>query len=211
MLVDDHEVVRRGVREVLTADGDIAVVGEAADAAEALERVGPCRPDVALLDVQLPDASGVEVCREIRARDLDVRCVMLTSFSDDEALDRAVVAGAWGYVLKQIRGSDLVEAVRRVAGGESLIDPVLRERATRRLREQADEDAVLGELTEQERRILDLLAKGCSNREIADELYLAEKTIKNYVSNLLAKMGMSRRTEAAVFAARLDERRSRGW
>jgi two-component system, NarL family, response regulator DevR len=159
-----------------------------------------------VLDVQLPDLSGVEVCRSIRQDHPGVRCLMLTSFADDEALDRAVVAGASGYVLKQIRGGDLVEAIRKVASGKSLISDGLAERAAERVRRSADEDDRLAGLTAQERRILDLLAEGRSNREIANTMYLAEKTVKNYVSNLLAKMGMSRRTEAAVYAARLAER-----
>jgi two-component system, NarL family, response regulator DevR len=207
LLLDDHEVVRRGVRELLDAEEDIEVVAEASDGAGALQVVAEALPDVAVLDVQLPDMSGVEVCRAIRAEHPGVRCLMLTSFADDEALDRAVVAGASGYVLKQIRGGDLVDAVRRVSRGESLIPPELAARASERLRRLADQDRRLEGLTPQERRILDLLAEGRSNREIAGTLYLAEKTVKNYVSNLLAKLGMSRRTEAAVYAARLEERR----
>jgi two-component system, NarL family, response regulator DevR len=207
LLLDDHEVVRRGVRDLLDAEEDIEVVAEASDGAAALQAVAEFEPDVAVLDVQLPDVSGVEVCRSIRAEHPGVRCLMLTSFADDEALDRAVVAGAAGYVLKQIRGGDLVDAVRRVARGESLIPPELAARAAERLRRLADQDRRLEGLTPQERRILDLLAEGRSNREIAGTLYLAEKTVKNYVSNLLAKLGMSRRTEAAVYAARLEERR----
>jgi len=208
-LVDDHEVVRRGVRDLLESTGDATVVGEAGSVAEALERVPPAAPDVAVLDVQLPDGTGIELCRELRSQRPELSCLMLTSFPDDDALLDAVVAGASGYVLKQVRGSDLVDAVRQVATGHSLLDPVLRERAAKRIRSGPEEDERLRHLTPQERRILDLLADGMTNRQIADEMFLAEKTVKNYVSNLLAKMGMSRRTEAAVFAARMAERQHR--
>jgi len=208
-LVDDHEVVRRGVRDLLESTGDVTVVGEAGSVAEALERVPATAPDVAVLDVQLPDGTGIELCRELRSQRPELSCLMLTSFPDDDALLDAVVAGASGYVLKQVRGSDLVDAVRQVATGHSLLDPVLRERAARRIRSGPEEDERLRHLTPQERRILDLLADGMTNRQIADEMFLAEKTVKNYVSNLLAKMGMSRRTEAAVFAARMAERQHR--
>lgn len=208
-LVDDHEVVRRGVRDLLESTGDVTVVGEAGSVAEALERVPATAPDVAVLDVQLPDGTGIELCRELRSQRPELSCLMLTSFPDDDALLDAVVAGASGYVLKQVRGSDLVDAVRQVATGHSLLDPVLRERAARRIRSGPEEDERLRHLTPQERRILDLLADGMTNRQIADEMFLAEKTVKNYVSNLLAKMGMSRRTEAAVYAARMAERQHR--
>ena len=205
-LVDDHEVVRRGVRDLLESTGDVTVVGEADSVAQALEEVPAAAPDVAVLDVQLPDGTGIELCRELRSQRPELSCLMLTSFPDDDALLDAVVAGASGYVLKQVRGSDLVDAVRQVATGHSLLDPVLRERAAKRIRSGPEEDERLRHLTPQERRILDLLADGMTNRQIADEMFLAEKTVKNYVSNLLAKMGMSRRTEAAVFAARMAER-----
>lgn len=208
-LVDDHEVVRRGVRDLLESTGDVTVVGEAGSVAEAIERVPAAAPDVAVLDVQLPDGTGIELCRELRSQRPELSCLMLTSFPDDDALLDAVVAGASGYVLKQVRGSDLVDAVRQVATGHSLLDPVLRERAAKRIRSGPEEDERLRHLTPQERRILDLLADGMTNRQIADEMFLAEKTVKNYVSNLLAKMGMSRRTEAAVFAARMAERQHR--
>jgi DNA-binding NarL/FixJ family response regulator len=208
-LVDDHEVVRRGVRDLLESSGDVTVVGEAGTVTEALQRVPAAAPDVAVLDVQLPDGTGIELCRELRSGRPELACLMLTSFPDDDALLDAVVAGASGYVLKQVRGSDLLDAVRRVADGQSLLDPVLRQRAAQRIRSGPEEDERLRHLTPQERRILDLLADGLTNRQIADEMYLAEKTIKNYVSNLLAKMGMSRRTEAAVYAARLAERQQR--
>ncbi len=205
-LLDDHEIVRRGVRDLLESGGDIEVVGEAGTAQQALDRVPSAAPDVAVLDVQLPDGSGVEVCRELRSAHPEVACLMLTSFADDEAMFDAVVAGAAGYVLKQVRGSDIIDAVRRVAAGEQLLDPALVERALERLRRGPEEDERLRGLTPQETRILGLLADGLTNRQIADEMFLAENTVKNYVSNLLAKMGMSRRTEAAVYAARLDER-----
>ena len=208
-LVDDHEVVRRGVRDLLESTGDVTVVGEAGSVAEAIERGPAAAPDVAVLDVQLPDGTGIELCRELRSQRPELSCLMLTSFPDDDALLDAVVAGASGYVLKQVRGSDLVDAVRQVATGHSLLDPVLRERAAKRIRSGPEEDERLSHLTPQERRILDLLADGMTNRQIADEMFLAEKTVKNYVSNLLAKMGMSRRTEAAVYAARMAERQHR--
>jgi len=203
-LLDDHEIVRRGVRELLEASGDMEVVGEAGTAAEALARIPATRPQVAVLDVRLPDGNGVEVCREVRSRHPEVQCLMLTSFSDDEALMDAIMAGASGYVLKQIRGNDLADAIRRVAKGESLLDPAVTRRVLDRLRNPAPADDRLAQLTDQERRILDLIARGMTNRQIGNELHLAEKTVKNYVSNLLAKLGMSRRTEAAVFAARLQ-------
>jgi two-component system, NarL family, response regulator DevR len=206
-LLDDHEVVRRGVRDLLEAEGDIEVVGEAGTAEEALTRIPATSPQVAVLDVRLPDGSGVEVCREIRSRHPEVACLMLTSFSDDEALFEAIMAGAAGYVLKQIRGGDLIESVRRVAAGDSLLDPKVTARVLARLRTGPDEDPRLASLTVRERDILAALADGLSNRQIADRLYLAEKTVKNYVSTLLMKLGMARRTEAAVYAARLAERR----
>ena len=202
-LLDDHEVVRRGVRELLEAEDDIEIVGEADTAERAISRIPPTRPDVALLDVRLPDGNGVQVCREILSQRPEIACVMLTSFSDDEALLQAIMAGASGYLLKQIRGTDIVDAVRRAAGGESLIDPALADRVRDRLRTPPAEDERLARLTGQERRILALIADGLTNRQIAAEIHLAEKTVKNYVSNLLAKLGMERRTQAAVFAARL--------
>jgi len=205
-LLDDHEVVRRGLREVFEAEDDLEVVGEAGTAAEAVARVPATRPDVAVLDVRLPDGDGVEVCRELRALVPELRCLMLTSFADDEALFSAILAGASGYVLKQIRGTELVNAVRRVAAGESLLDPALTRQVMDRLRGEREEDERLARLTAQERNILALIAEGKTNRQIADQLYLAEKTVKNYVSNLLSKMGFARRTEAAVYAARLAER-----
>jgi len=185
------------------------VVAEASTAEEALRRVPATSPDVAVLDVRLPDGDGVEVCREIRSSHPEVQCLMLTSYADDEALFDAIMAGAAGYVLKQIRGTELVDAIRKVSQGQSLLDPTVTARVLDRLRTGSAEDKRLEGLTDQERRILDLLAEGLTNREIADRMYLAEKTVKNYVSNLLAKMGMQRRTEAAVYAARLNERHRR--
>ena len=204
-LLDDHEVVRRGLRDLLEAGGDIEVVGESGSAAEAERRIPALRPQVAVLDARLPDGSGIDVCREVRSRDATIACLILTSFDDDEALFSAVMAGAAGYVLKQIRGTDLLDAVRRVAAGQSLIDPTVVERLLSRLREGPPLDPRLGGLTEQERRILAHIAEGMTNREIAEHMFLAEKTVKNYVSSLLAKLGMQRRTQAAVFAARLHD------
>ena len=205
-LLDDHEIVRRGLRELLEAEDDLEVVGEAGTAAEALARIPATRPDVAVLDVRLPDGDGVSVCRDVRSQNAAVRCLMLTSFSDDEALFSAIMAGASGYVLKQVRGTDLVDAIRRVGRGESLIDPSLTSRVLERLR-GGDDDDLLRQLTPQERTLLDLLAEGLTNRQIGERMFLAEKTVKNYVSNLLGKLNMGRRTEAAVYAARLAERR----
>lgn len=205
-LLDDHQIVRAGLRSLLEATDDIVVVGEAGTIAEALARIPSTRPEVAVLDVRLPDGSGVEVCREIRSSHPEIACVMLTSYADDEALFSAIMAGASGYVLKQVEGTNLVDNIRRVAKGQSLLDPVLTERVLTRLREGPKEDPRLASLTPQERRILDLIADGQTNRQIAGELYLAEKTVKNYVSNVLAKLGMERRTQAATYAARLDER-----
>ncbi len=191
---------------MLEAAGDIEVVGEAATAEEALQRVPATNPDVAVLDVRLPDGSGIEVCRELRAQLPELKCLMLTSFNDDEALMDALMAGASGYVLKDIRGGGLVDSIRRVAAGESLLDPHATARVLERLRNPAAQDERLASLSPQESRILGLLSEGLTNRQIATEMYLAEKTVKNYVSNLLLKLGMHRRTEAAVYAARLAER-----
>jgi len=208
-LLDDHELVRRGVRDLVSAEEDIVVVGEAATGEEALQRIPPTRPDVAVLDVRLGDdltgMTGVEVCREIRSSHPEIACVMLTSYADDDALFASIMAGAAGYVLKQIRGSDLVDAIRRVGAGQSLLDPAVTARVLQRLRAPVADP--LAALTPQERRILDFIAEGKTNRQIGDEMFLAEKTVKNYVSHLLAKLGMERRTEAAAFAATLAERR----
>jgi len=206
-LLDDHEIVRRGLRELLEAEEDIEVVGEATTAEEALARVPAVKPHVAVLDVRLPDGNGVEVCRDIRSSHPDIKCLMLTSHADDEALFDSIMAGASGYVLKQVRGVELVDGIRRIAQGQSLLDPTVTARVLERLRHAPEEDERFSSLTDQERRILMLLADGLTNRQIAEQMYLAEKTVKNYVSNLLSKMGMNRRTEAAVYAARLVERR----
>jgi two-component system, NarL family, response regulator DevR len=205
-LVDDHEVVRRGVRDLLEAEDDFEVVGEAGSVDEALQRIAAVPTDVAVLDVRLPDGSGVELCRELRSLHPSIACLMLTSYDDDEALFEAIVAGAAGYVLKQVKGIDIVAAVRQVGAGRSLLDPAMISRVMERLRTGTQEDPRLAGLSRQERRILELLAEGMTNRQIAAEMFLAEKTVKNYVSNLLTKMGMSRRTEAAVYAARQAER-----
>jgi DNA-binding NarL/FixJ family response regulator len=208
-LLDDHEVVRRGVHELLAAEPGIEVVGEAATAEDALVRIPATEPDVAVLDVRLPDGSGVEVCREVRSRNENIKCLMLTSFADDEALFDAIMAGASGYVLKAIRGNELLTAVRDVAAGKSLLDPVATARVLERLRDggRPSGDARLANLTDQERRILDLIGEGLTNRAIGERLHLAEKTIKNYVSSLLSKLGMERRAQAAAFVARLDAER----
>jgi DNA-binding NarL/FixJ family response regulator len=201
--MDDHEVVRQGVRALLESTGEIDVVGEASNAAEALARIPAVLPDVAVLDVRVPDGNGIEVCRDVRSA-YGTQCLILTSYSDDEALFEAIMAGASGYVLKQVRGTELISAVKRVAAGESLLDPAITGRVLQRLREPAPVDERLHSLTPQERRILHFIADGMTNRQIAGEMFLAEKTIKNYVSNLLAKLGMHRRTEAAVFATKLE-------
>jgi DNA-binding NarL/FixJ family response regulator len=205
-LLDDHEIVRRGLRDLLEVESDIEVVGEGGSAAEALARIPAVRPDVAVLDVRLPDGNGVEVCREVRSRLPEVRCLMLTSFADDEALFDAIMAGASGYVLKQIRGNELVDAVRAVAAGKSLLDAGATARVLERLRHGEQRDEKLAALTDQERRILELIGEGLTNRQIGQQLHLAEKTVKNYVSNMLAKLGMERRTQAAAYVARLQGR-----
>jgi DNA-binding NarL/FixJ family response regulator len=202
-LMDDHEVVRHGVRALLESTGEIVVVGEASNATDALARIPATRPDVAVLDVRVPDGNGIEVCREVR-NEGTTQCLILTSYSDDEALFEAIMAGAAGYVLKQVRGNELISAVKRVAAGESLLDPAITGRVLKRLREPEPVDQRLSSLTPQERRILHLIADGMTNRQIAGDMFLAEKTIKNYVSNMLSKLGMQRRTEAAVFATKLE-------
>ena len=206
-LLDDHEIVRRGVRELLEAQDDIEIVGEAGTAEEGLARIPATKPDVAVIDMRLPDGNGVEVCREVRSADSSIQCVILTSFSDDEALFDSIMAGAAGYLLKQIKGTDLADAVRRVSAGQSLLDPSVTARVLERLRSGPQEDPRLARLTDQERKILDLIALGLTNRQIGERLFLAEKTVKNYVSNLLSKLGMERRTEAAVFATKLSSKR----
>jgi two-component system, NarL family, response regulator DevR len=204
-LLDDHEVVRRGISDLLDAEPDLEVVGEAGTAREALARIPALRPDVAVLDVRLPDGDGVTVCREIRSQMPEVACLMLTSFADDEALFDAIMAGAAGYILKQVRGSDLVSAIRTVASGGSTLDPKAASQVMERLRAGAERKDPLAGLTDQERRILDLIGEGLTNRQIGDRLYLAEKTVKNYVSSLLSKLGMERRVQAAVYATELKQ------
>jgi two-component system response regulator DevR len=201
-LLDDHEVVRRGLKDLLEADGDIVVVGESGLALEAARRIPALRPHVAVLDGRLPDGSGIDVCREVRSAHPEIAALILTSYDDDEALFSAIMAGAAGYVLKQIRGNDLVDAVRRVAAGQSLLDPAVTARVLDRLRAGPEEDKALAPLTDQERRILELIGEGLTNRQIAERMFLAEKTVKNYVSSLLGKLGMERRTQAAVFAVK---------
>ncbi len=202
-LLDDHEVVRRGVADVLGADPGIAVVGEAKNAAEALARVPALKPDVAILDVRLPDGDGVSVCRELRSRMPELKVIMLTSYSDDEALFEAILAGASGYLLKQILGSDLVTGVRTVAAGGSLLDPTAATAVMERLRRAAEPAGPVATLSEQERTVLELIGEGLTNRQIGERMFLAEKTVKNYVSHLLAKLGLERRTQAAVLATEL--------
>ncbi|GHA18852.1 response regulator [Streptomyces echinoruber] len=208
-LLDDHEVVRRGVRDLLDDEPDITVVGEASTAEQALVRVPALRPQVAVLDVRLPDGDGVTVCRELRSRMPELACLMLTSFDDEEALLDSIMAGASGYVLKQIQGSDLVSAVRTVARGQSLLDPSATTRLMARLRggQEKQEPEALPGLTDREREILALIGEGLTNRQIGRRLYLAEKTVKNHISRLLAKLGVERRVQAAVIASRLQDRR----
>ena len=202
-LVDDHEIVRRGIADLLGAEPGITVVGEAATAAEALRRIPAAQPDVAVLDARLPDGSGIDVCRDIRSTLPSVRCLILTSYDDEDAVFAAVMAGASGYLLKQIRGTSLVDAIRQVAAGKSLLDPAVTERLLIRLREGTPRDERLASLTDREREILALIADGLTNKEIGERLFLAEKTVKNYVSGLLAKLGMQRRTQAAVYGAEI--------
>jgi DNA-binding NarL/FixJ family response regulator len=202
-LMDDHEIVRRGVRDVLEAEPDITVVGEAGTAAAALARIPALVPDVAVLDVRLPDGDGVTVCRDIRSALPQVACLMLTSFSGDDALFDAIMAGAAGYVMKQIRGNDLVGAIRTVAAGGSLLDPDAARKVMTRMRDQAAKTDPLAGLSPQERRILELIGEGLTNRQIGEQMFLAEKTVKNYISSLFAKLGMERRTQAAVYAAKV--------
>ena len=205
-LLDDHEVVRRGVRDLLTSEPDIEVVGEAGTAESALARVQVLRPDVAVLDVRLPDGDGISVCREIRSKLPETACLMLTSYGDDQALLGAIMAGAAGYVLKQTCGSDLVSAIRTVAAGRSTLDAHATQRVMDRLRDRMAAVDPLSALSDQEKRVLDLVKEGLTNRQIAERMFLAEKTVKNYVSSLLNKLGMQRRTQAATFAARLAEK-----
>lgn len=207
-ILDDHAVVRAGLRQLLESSDDIHVVGEAGTIEEARARIPPTKPHVAILDVRLPDGNGVELCRDVRSNHPEIACLMLTSYADDEALVNSVMAGASGYVLKQVGEFDLVDAVRRAGSGQSLLNESMTKRALDRIRQGSFADPRLATLTPQERRILDLIAEGDTNRQIATKLYLAEKTVKNYVSNLLAKLGMERRTQAATFMAKLNQQSS---
>ena len=208
-LLDDHEVVRRGIADLLIAAGDVEVVGDTGSAVDAVHRIPALRPDVMILDARLPDGSGIDVCRDVRAVDPGIQGLILTSYEDDEALFAAIMAGAAGYVLKQIRGTDLVDAVRRVAVGQSLLDPAVTARVLDRIRSGSGQPDELKSLTEQERRILEFVAQGLTNHEIAQRMFLADKTVKNYVSSVLAKLGLERRTQAAVLATRLLGERPR--
>jgi two-component system response regulator DevR len=203
-LLDDHEVVRRGLKDLFDSEEGFEVVGESGSAKDAEARIPALRPDVAVLDGRLPDGSGVDVCRSIRSVDPSIRAIILTSYDDDEALFAAIMAGAAGYVLKQIVGNDLLDVVRKVADGQSLLDPAVTQRVLDRLRDGgANEPAELRSLTPQERRILELVAEGLTNRQIGEQLFLAEKTVKNYVTSILTKLGLERRTQAAVLASKL--------
>jgi two-component system, NarL family, response regulator DevR len=202
-LLDDHEVVRRGLHDLLESEGDIEIVGESGSAREAIARIPALRPDVAVLDGRLPDGSGIDVCREVRSVDPSIKALILTSYDDDEALFAAILAGAAGYVLKQIGGNDLIDGVRRVAAGQSLLDPILTARVLKRVRKGPETHEELAGLTEQERKILALIAEGLTNRQIGERMFLAEKTVKNYVSSILSKLGLERRTQAAVLASKL--------
>jgi DNA-binding NarL/FixJ family response regulator len=201
-LLDDHEIVRRGIKELLEGEPDIVVVGESGLADEAARRIPALRPHVAILDARLPDGSGIDVCREIRSRDPEIKALILTSYDDDEALFAAIMAGAAGYTLKQVRGGDLVDTVRRVAAGQSTLDPSVTAAVLDRVRNGPPVDKELERLTSQEQRILDLIGEGLTNRQIGERMYLAEKTVKNYVSSMLAKLGLTSRTQAAIFAAK---------
>lgn len=204
-LLDDHEVVRRGLIDLVHATSDLVVVGEAGTVDEALRRIPAAKPDVAILDARLPDGSGIDVCREIRSSRPETRCLILTSYDEDEALFAAVMAGASGYLLKQIRGSSLTDAIRQVAAGRSLLDPAVTGKLLDRLRNSSHPDPRLSTLTEREREILDLITEGLTNRQIGERLFLAEKTVKNYVSGLLTKLDMERRTQAAVYGAQVRQ------
>lgn len=201
-LLDDHEIVRRGIRELLESEGDIVVVGESGLAQEASRRIPALRPDVAILDGRLPDGSGIDVCREVRSRDSSIAALILTSYDDDDALFSAIMAGAAGYVLKQVHGNDLVDTVRRVAAGQSMLDPAVTAQVLERLRTGPRTDPSLEHLTQQEQKILGLIGEGMTNRQIAGAMFLAEKTVKNYVSSLLAKLSLQSRTQAAIFATK---------
>ena len=209
-LTDDHEVVRRGVADLLNEEDDLEVVGEAGSVAESLARIPALRPDIAVLDVRLPDGNGVELCRDLRSQMPELNCLMFTSYPDEQAMVDAIMAGAGGYVIKDITGLDLVSAVRTVGAGRSLLDNRAAAALMHRLRAGADQPGPLAGLSDQERAVLELIGEGLTNRQIAERMFLAEKTIKNYVSRLLAKLGMERRTQAAVLATELrDPRRLR--
>ncbi|BBY54757.1 response regulator transcription factor [Mycobacterium koreense] len=209
-LVDDHEVVRRGLIDLLGADPDLQVVGEAGSVAEALARIPAVTPDVAVLDVRLPDGNGIELCRDLLSRLPDLRCLILTSFTSDEAMLDAILAGASGYVVKDIKGMELARAVKEVGAGRSLLDNRAASALMAKLRGTDQRPDPLSGLTDQERTLLGLLAEGLTNKQIADRMFLAEKTVKNYVSRLLAKLGMQRRTQAAVFATKLQRGQAAG-
>ena len=202
-LLDDHEVVRQGLRFLLEAAGDIEIVGESGSAVEATSRIPALRPDVAVLDARLPDGSGIEVCRAVRAVDASIGALILTSYDDDEALFAAIMAGAAGYVLKEVNGTDLISAIRHVADGKSLIDPALTTRVLDRVRNPTRTAPELAGLTDQELKLLAFIAEGLTNRQIGEQMFLAEKTVKNYVSSILSKLGLERRTQAAVMATKL--------
>ena len=203
LLVDDHEVVRRGLRDLLDTEDDVEVVGEAGSVDEAMVRARAARPDVAVIDMRLPDGDGLELCRQLRALPEPPRCLVLTAFDDEQALIGAINAGASGYLLKQVRGQDLVNALREVAAGGSLLDPITTSRVLDRLRQTSKEEPdELAALTERERKVLELIGEGLTNRQIAERLFLAEKTVKNYVTSVLAKLGFERRTQAAAWVAR---------
>jgi DNA-binding NarL/FixJ family response regulator len=204
-LLDDHEIVRRGIREMLEDTGEIQVVGEASTAAEALRRIPAVAPNVAVLDARLEDGSGIDVCREIRSAHPEVGCLILTSYDDDDALFSAIMAGAAGYLLKQIKGTDLIGAIRTIAAGRSLLDPAITQKVLTRLREGPAEDKRLAALGDREREILLLIAEGLTNRQIASRIHLSEKTVKNYVSAILDKLELTSRTQAAVFATKLTD------
>ncbi|ORB28616.1 response regulator [Mycolicibacterium parafortuitum] len=206
-LVDDHEVVRRGLIDLLGADEELEIVGEAGSVAEAMVRIPASQPDVAVLDLRLPDGNGIELCRDLLSQLPDLRCLMLTSFTSEEAMLDAVLAGASGYVIKDIRGMELAKAIKDVGAGRSLLDNRAVKALMSKLRTAPEHDDPLAGLSEQERVLLDLLGEGLTNRQIAERMFLAEKTIKNYVSRLLAKLGMERRTQAAAFVSRLDRPR----
>jgi len=209
-LVDDHEVVRRGLVDLLGSDPELEVVGEAGSVAEAMVRIPAASPDVAVLDVRLPDGNGIELCRDLLTDLPDLRCLMLTSYTSDEAMLDAILAGASGYVVKDIKGMELAQAIKDVGAGKSLLDNRAAAALMAKLRGATQEPDPLSGLTDQERVLLDLLGEGLTNRQIAARMFLAEKTVKNYVSRLLAKLGMERRTQAAVFASKLDRPQRRG-